>query len=48
VKRGGEGPQPYSNTPISFRQTFDTSLSANESMLASPTPLSPVSNCPYN
>lgn len=48
MKRGGEGPQPYSNTPISFSQTFDTSLSANESMLASPTPLSPVSNCPYN
>ena len=48
VKRGGDGPQPYSNTPISFSQTFNKQLGANESMLATPTPLSPVSNCPYN
>ena len=48
IKRGGAGGQPYSNTPISFSQTFNKHLTANESMLANPTPLSPVSNCPYN
>ena len=48
IKRGGDGPQPYSNTPISFSQTFNKTLSAGNSALASPTPLSPVSNCPYN
>ena len=48
MKRGGEGPQPYSNVPISFSQTFNKQLGASESMLATPTPLSPVSNCPYN
>ena len=47
IKRGGDGPQPYSNTPISFGQTFNTSLTAGNSALATPTPLSPVSNCPY-
>ena len=48
IKRGGDGPQPYSNTPISFSQTFNKSLSAGNSALATPTPLSPQSNCPYN
>lgn len=48
IKRGGDGPQPYSNTPISFGQTFNKTLNAGNSALANPTPLSPVSNCPYN
>jgi hypothetical protein len=48
IKRGGDGPQPYSNIPISFSQTFNKTLSAGNSALATPTPLSPVSNCPYN
>lgn len=47
IKRGGEGPQPYSNIPISFSQTFNKQLGTSESMLATPTPLSPISNCPY-
>ena len=48
IKRGGDGPQPYSNVPISFSQTFNKNLTADNSALATPTPLSPVSNCPYN
>ena len=48
MKRGGDGPQPYSNVPISFSQTFNKNLTAGNSALATPTPLSPVSNCPYN
>ena len=48
MKRGGDGPQPYSNVPISFGQTFNKNLTAGNSALATPTPLSPVSNCPYN
>jgi hypothetical protein len=48
MKRGGDGPQPYSNMPISFSQTFNKNLTAGNSALATPTPLSPVSNCPYN
>ena len=48
IKRGGDGAQPYSNTPISFSQTFNKNLTAGNSALATPTPLSPVSNCPYN
>ena len=48
MKRGGDGPQPYSNMPISFSQTFNKGLTAGNSALATPTPLSPVSNCPYN
>jgi hypothetical protein len=48
IKRGGDGPQPYSNIPISFSQTFNKTLSADNSALATPTPLSPQSNCPYN
>ena len=45
-KRGGNG-QPYNNIPISFSQTFNKSLSPENSALATPTPLSPVSNYPY-
>ena len=48
MKRGGDGPQPYSNTPMSFGQTFNKTLTAGNSALATPTPLSAVSNCPYN
>ena len=48
MKRGGStigGPQPYSNVPITFGQTFDTKLGPNESALANPTPLLPYSRC---
>ena len=48
IKRGGDGPQPYSNTPMSFGQTFNKTLTASTSALATPTPLTAVSNCPYN
>jgi len=48
IKRGGDGPQPYGNTPISFGQTFNKTLTAGTSALATPTPLTAVSNCPYN
>jgi hypothetical protein len=37
--------QPYSNKAISFGQTFDTSLNADESGMASPTPLLPTNSC---
>ncbi len=48
MKRGGSaigGPQPYSNIPITFGQTFDTKLGPNESALANPTPLLPYNTC---
>ena len=45
-KRGGEGPQPYSNTPISHGQELNTKLDYHSSALASPTPLTPYNNCP--
>jgi len=45
-KRGGEGPQPYSNTPISHGQELNTKLNYHSSALASPTPLTPYNNCP--
>jgi len=45
-KRGGEGPQPYSNTPISHGQELNTYLGPKWSALASPTPLTPYNNCP--
>ena len=48
IKRGGDGPQPYGNTPMSFGQTFNKTLTASTSALATPTPLTAVSNCPYN
>jgi hypothetical protein len=43
--RGGEGPQPYSNTPISFGQEFNTKLDYQLSALATPPPLSAINNC---
>jgi len=43
--RGGEGPQPYSNTPISFGQEFNTKLDYQLSALATPPPLTPINNC---
>ena len=45
-KRGGEGPQPYSNTPISHGQELNTKLDYHSSALASPPPLTPYNNCP--
>ena len=42
--RGGNG-QPYSNIPISFGQSFDSKLSAQDSALASPVPMTPYSRC---
>ncbi len=45
-KRGGEGPQPYSNTPISHGQEFNKTLDYHSSALASPTPLTAYNNCP--
>jgi len=36
---------PYGNKALSFIQTFDTTLNANESGLASPTPLLPLNTC---
>ena len=43
-RRGGSG-QPYSNIPISFGQSFDSKLSAYDSALANPVPLTPYSRC---
>ena len=45
MKRGGSSMQPYSNVPIAFGQTFDTTLGPNDSALANPTPLLPYSRC---
>jgi hypothetical protein len=47
MKIGGGmgGAQPYSNTPLSFGQSFNTTLSAKDSGLASPPPLLPYSRC---
>ena len=42
--RGGNG-QPYSNIPLSFGQSFDSKLSAYDSALANPTPLTPYNRC---
>jgi hypothetical protein len=42
--KGGSG-QPYSNIPISFGQSFDSKLSAYDSALANPVPLTPYSRC---
>lgn len=41
--RGGS--QPYSNIPISFGQSFDSKLSAQDSALASPVPMTPYNRC---
>ena len=41
----GSDAQPYSNIPLTFGQSFETTLSAKNSALANPTPLLPYSRC---
>ena len=43
--RGGDGPQPYSNIPQSFIQSFSSVLSAKDSGMANPVPMTAESKC---